>query len=173
MVRPTISVSGAVKARLSAYSKANNISMSQLVEVLIFQVISGEQKIPGSAIARGRVGCRDRPVSEPAQIPTPVDQREDYIARHRDLAERVLAAHPADVLSTHVNIDISAVIAEALADQIERGRADGIELEMGEILDGALCRMLDAMAKIPWCRVCLETNAECRCVSLRAQAARR
>lgn len=159
-----ISINGEIGRRLAAYCESAGISMSHLVEQLIDEVISGEREISPAALLRGRVGCWDRGDLAPP-VPLVVPEREaiDHIAENRKLLERVWAAQPAVALSSSVAIDVSPVLAEAIQDQVERIRSTGAEATPGDLLDRAICRMLDSMARVPWCRTCLEAHEHCRC----------
>lgn len=149
--RGSISVSKALYDRLHAFTEERRISMAGLVEELREPVLAGVVAPPSAAV-----------VVQPA--PEPPDRAElDRIAARRRQLGLVAAAVPGVSATSDVALDVSPVLAEAIADQVERAAAAGQEVEPGQVLESAILRMLDALERLPWCRACLEAIEYCRC----------
>ncbi len=154
--RGTISVSKALYDRLHAFTKERGISVAALVEELLEPVLIGTLTPSGPALAAAALA--------PEPAPSPPNRAEiDQIAAGRRMLGLAAAAMPRVTATSNVALDVSPVLAEAISDQVARGRAAGQEVESGQVLESAILRMLDAMTRLPWCRTCLEAIEDCRC----------
>lgn len=174
--RPSISINGAVGARLAAWCEAQNNSMASVIETLIGQVVRGEIPIPQAAIDRGRKGSRytGSLIDEHAAALAEQDrvaaaavwaaaQRRQLAAGTASIMAAAAAAAPQAGLSARLQLNLTWPTVEAIRDQIARGLAHGVELAPGDVLDAALVRMLDTLERVPWCRTCLEASEHCLC----------
>lgn len=135
--RHTISLNGETYRRIKAYAKSVHRSVSgvidDILEPSLSKVLGSRFEWPGAQFVRpvaparfARASAGPRPVPDPMKVkPPPV----------------------AELL-------ISAELAEAIDDQIERAQIAGVSIGPSQMLDRALNQMLDHVEGLPPSRFC-------------------
>lgn len=162
--RRAVSLSAEVAAALDAFSDANKISRSQVVDQAVKAMLAGRVELL-PAVAPSDIGMRTwrRRRGEPAEGPPRA--RGPRVKSRRARRSSVKSPPPIVVdlaagLRSDAEIDVSKSLREFLGDVASR---QGVEV--GVLLDGAVARMIDHLTSNPGalCRGCLEMPGDCNC----------
>lgn len=176
--RRSVSLSREVRADLAKFCETRAVTAAQAVTRGIRALVTGEIDMPptprpGSLaietkILRGQIEPhvkRAVPLMSREELDARVAARNAAIAR-REAERRAMDASPDAGLSAFVRMAVSHATGSLVDDQLERAASDGIVRTDGEVMDGALNRMLDVLevqvAAGALCKHCLETDL-CRC----------
>lgn len=153
--RRSVSVNGALGRRLHAYADGQGISVAQLVEAILEPVLAGTEQIPIAVPqrkehvkARARTRWRETREGKAERDERSDADRATYM---RIALAAAVAAPPPFGPKT---MTISADLYESLESLAERELAAGRSGDVGELLDRAICRMLDVIERLPPSNMC-------------------
>lgn len=157
----SVSVSGALFARLKAHRARTGIAMRSVVKVALEPVLGSDAAVTPADISQLSKERGLRPSVRYARRQLEQAEQAEAALAVRAAMDKHRAAHAdvAGALSSTVRIPLSP---ERIEDIEAAAMRSGGTLE--ETLDVALWRMVDAMTAQPvWCRRCCEDPGECRC----------